>query len=141
VVVDDPFANGLPLLEGDRVRLRAPRATDLSAVLDIFGDRETLAYWSHGPLEDAAAARAYLQRIDDGWRSRELFQWAVAASGSDAMLGTVSLYDWDPAHRRAWVGFILGRRHWGRGLARDALTRLEKTFEAIPGSILGDWGR
>ncbi|MDT0632126.1 GNAT family N-acetyltransferase [Rubrivirga sp. S365] len=117
----DPFADGLPPLDGDRVRLRAPRPADAADVLAVFGDAGHLRYWSHGPLADLDAARAYVDGIGAGWRERRLFQWAVTEPPDDRLVGTVTLVDWDREHRRAEVGFILHPAYAGRGLATDAV--------------------
>lgn len=117
----DPFADGLPTLDGTRVGLRQPVAADVPDLFAIFGDAETLRYWSHGPLADLAAARAYYDGIVAGLERRDLFQWAVTVPADDRLIGTVTLVDWDRANRRAEIGFILHPSHWGRGLASDAV--------------------
>ena len=128
----DPFADGLPALDGERVRLRAVRPDDGADLLEVFGDAGHLRYWSHGPLADPAAARTYIDGIGAGWRDRALFQWAVTEPSSDRLAGTVTLCDWDREHRRAEVGFILHPAHTGRGLARDAVrTALRFAFGAM----------
>ena len=119
----DPFAGGLPSLEADRLRLRHPREGDLPAFLDVFGSADDLRYWSHGPLADADAARTYLADIEDGWRQRRLFQWAISDVETDAMMGTLTLAAWDRDNRHAEIGFILARARWGRGLAHEAVRR------------------
>ncbi len=40
------------------------------------------------------------------------------------MIGTCTLHRIEPEHRRAELGYILRRDHWGRGLASEALTAL-----------------
>ena len=128
----DPFADGLPTLDGARVRLRAPRASDTADVLAVFGDAGHLCYWSHGPLQNLAAARAYVEGIGAGWRDRTLFQWAVTEPPDDRLVGTVTFVDWDREHRRAEVGFILHPAHTGRGLGGDAVrTALRFAFGAM----------
>ena len=119
-IENDPFTGGLPPLVGERVRLRPPREADLADLLAVFGDAETLRYWSHGPLADLAAARTYFEGIESGLRDRTLFQWAVTEPEADRLVGTVTLADWDRANRRAEIGFILHPDRWGRGLATDA---------------------
>ena len=116
----DPFVDGLPALAGRAVRLRQPRESDVPALLAIFGDAETLRYWSHGPLADLAAARTYYDGIVSGLADRTLFQWAITAPDTDRLVGTVTLVDWDRANRRCEIGFILHPSAWGRGLASDA---------------------
>ena len=117
----DPFADGLPTLDGRAVRLRQPRAGDVPDLLALFGDGDALRYWSHGPLADLDAARRYYDGILSGLADRQLFQWAVTVPPDDRLVGTVTLVDWDRAHRRAEIGFILLPSHQGRGLARDAV--------------------
>ena len=117
----DPFEGGLPVLHGRRVRLRPPVAADVPDLFSIFGDAETLRYWSHGPLADLAAAERYYQGMVSGLRDRALFQWAVTLPDEDRLVGTVTLVDWDRANRRAEIGFILHPSRQGRGLASDAV--------------------
>lgn len=120
-IENDPFTDGLPTLDGARVRLRQPREGDLPDLLAVFGDAETLRYWSHGPLADLAAARTYFEGIESGLHDRTLFQWAVTEPDADRLVGTVTLCDWDRANCRAEVGFILHPGRQGRGLATDAV--------------------
>lgn len=116
---DSPFADGLPTLDGARVRLRPVRAGDEADLLAVFGDAEHLRYWSHGPLEDLGAARRYREDIEA--RVHEgLYKWAIAEA-DDRLAGTVALYAWDRANRRAELGFALRPDRAGRGLASDAV--------------------
>ena len=123
-MASDPFVDGLPTLEAERLRLRQPTEADLPAFLRVFGSREDLSYWSHGPLTNDAAAREYLQGIQGGLADRTFFQWAVADRETDAMVGTCTLGSWDRSNRHADIGFILAREHWGRGLATEAVRRV-----------------
>lgn len=128
----DPFTDGLPALEGTRVRLRPVGDGDLPDLLAVFGDAETLRYWSHGPLSDLASARTYFEGIEAGLRNRALFQWAVTVPGEDRLVGTVTLTGWDPVHRRVEIGFILHPSRWGQGLASDAVrTALRFGFDEM----------
>ncbi len=123
----DPFHDGLPTLDGARVRLRALRppetdgGADLDALWSTFADAETLRYWSHEPFTTRDQAAEYLADIGRGAADRTFVQWAIADVTTDAFLGTVTFYGWDRTHRRAALGFLLGRAHWGRGLASDAV--------------------
>ncbi len=117
----DPFADGLPRLDGARVRLRQPTEADVPDLFAIFGDAETLRYWSHGPLADLDAAQRYYDGIVSGLERRALFQWAVTVPAADRLVGTVTLADWDRANQRCEIGFILHPSYWGRGLASDAV--------------------
>lgn len=117
----DPFPDALPVLDTERLRLRPVRRTDADHVLEVFGDDAAMRYWSHEPLADLDAAHDYIDRMMSGFAARTLFQWVIAERESDAMVGTVTLYQWDRQNRRAEVGFMLGRAHWGRGFAQEAV--------------------
>ncbi|MEO0558274.1 MAG: GNAT family protein [Bacteroidota bacterium] len=117
----DPFAHGLPTVDGARLRLRHPRDPDAPDILAVFGDPQALRYWSHGPLADLEAARAYLADIDAGWRDRSLFQWGIADRETDRLIGTVTLTSWDRDNRHAEIGFILHPSRQGVGLASEAV--------------------
>jgi len=118
---DNPFEAGLPTLEAERVLLRRLTPGDDAGLLRVFGDAETMQWWSHGPFTDLAAATTYRERIDYGLRSRSLFQWGIVARDGGLLMGTCTLSDWSSTHRRAELGYILHRDHWGQGLASEAV--------------------
>jgi ribosomal-protein-alanine N-acetyltransferase len=124
----DPFADGLPTLggvardgAGPRIRLRPTRPDDAADLFAVFSDADTLRYWSHEPFTAPAQAHGYLAGIERALLARTLFQWAVAETSTDRLVGTVTLMAWDRAHRRAEIGFVLRRDRWGRGLASEAV--------------------
>ena len=117
----DPFADGLPTLDGAAVRLRQPAERDVPALLAVFGDEANLRYWAHGPLADLDAAQTYFEGMLSGLDRRDLFQWAITEPPGDRLVGTVTLVDWDRGNRRAEVGFIVHPDAAGRGLATDAV--------------------
>ncbi len=116
-----PFGEALPTLDTPRLRLRHPRAGDAEAVFAIFGDPAAMRYWSHEPLADLDAARAYLADIDAGFAKRSLFQWAITEPEEGELGGTVTLTTWDRTNRHAEVGFMLAPSRWGRGYASEAV--------------------
>jgi RimJ/RimL family protein N-acetyltransferase len=101
--------------------LRALESTDVSALHEIFGDPEVMRYWSSPPLASAEAAANLLDRIHLGFSERRLFQWGIADSNAGAIIGTCTLLNFEPAHRRCEIGFALARKRWGRGDASRAV--------------------
>lgn len=117
-------AECLPTLRADRLELRSLADRDVPALFEIFSDAEALRYWSHGPFVELSEASAYLDETRRGFADRSFFQWAVAGREDDALIGTCTLWQIDEANRRAEIGFVLGRAHWGQGLMTEALTTL-----------------
>lgn len=118
------WAERLPTLESERLRLRWLTEDDAPALLEVFGDPRVIRWWSSPLMEDLDAARELVADIHDHFAARELFQWGLADAATDRVLGTTTLCDFTSGQRRAEVGIALGADHWGRGLAREALARL-----------------
>jgi RimJ/RimL family protein N-acetyltransferase len=111
----------LPTLPTERLRIRWLTAGDVPALFALFGDPEVTRYWSHPPFADVAAAEGLLGRIHDCFRRRTLFQWGIERTGTDGVIGTCTLATLDATHRRAELGYALGRSFWGHGYMAEAL--------------------
>jgi RimJ/RimL family protein N-acetyltransferase len=119
-----PDATILPTLLSERLALRWLTPADVPALHEIFSDVAVARYWSSPPLADRDAAKALLAEIYELFGKRALFQWGIARRSDDVVVGTCTLAGLEPAHRRAELGFALGRRHWGYGYVAEALPAL-----------------
>ena len=113
----------LPTIHATRVSLREITAADLDALYLIFSDPEVMRYWSTPPLASKAAAHDLLTEIQAGYKHRFL-KWGIAFRSNDALLGTCTLFNLDITHRRAEIGYALGRQYWRMGYAHEALQAL-----------------
>jgi RimJ/RimL family protein N-acetyltransferase len=119
-------------LEAERLRLRWLTTGDVDAMFSVFSDPDVMRYWSTTPMTARAAAESLLADIHDHFAKKDLFQWGIARREDDVVIGTCTLFHLSLAHRRAEIGFALGRAHWGCGLANEALQRLlEFAFEGL----------
>lgn len=75
-------------------------------------------------MEGVAAARRLIDNIQDRFRERLLFQWGIARRIEGDVIGTCTIFHLSREHRRAEIGYALGRRVWGQGYATDAITTL-----------------
>ena len=106
----------IPVLETERLRLRAPVASDLPAWLEFCASDRSFGVG--GPL-GAAAAEQRLAAVVGFWRLKGWGRWIVADIGSDAPLGLCGLFapaDW-PEPEIAWSLFAAAE---GRGVAHEA---------------------
>lgn len=111
----------LPVLEGERLRLRALRDEDAAALLVLHGDPEVMRYWSTSPWTNIAQAQAHLQRAWRDMESAGVLPWGIAERLTDSLIGTLTLFRIDRDHRRAEIGYALASTHWGKGLGSEAL--------------------
>jgi RimJ/RimL family protein N-acetyltransferase len=117
-------ADELPTISTDRLNLRWLTIADVPALYEIFGDPVVCRYWSRPPFSNMAEAAAYQREIVDLFESRTLFQWGIAEAGTDHVIGTCTLANLSPAHRRAEIGFALAQNAWGRGYMAETINAL-----------------
>lgn len=115
------LGDSLPTLQAQRVHLRWLRDADVPALFAIFGDPAVTRYWSHPALPDVPAAAALLERIRALFAQRSLFQWGVALSETDSIIGTCTLASLNLKNRRAELGYALAQAHWGNGYMAELL--------------------
>ena len=126
------WGDELPRLSGRRLDLRWLTQQDVPEIFAIFGDAEVMRFWSSPPLRNLTAATTLIEEIQQLFGSRRLFQWGVCSRETNEVFGTCTLFNVDPAHRRAEVGFALRRDTWGHGFATEALRVLIGfSFEAL----------
>jgi [ribosomal protein S5]-alanine N-acetyltransferase len=122
----------LPTIPTSRVHLRWLEARDVPALFEIFGDPETVRYWSRPPLLGVAEATEMLASIHRQFAEKSLFQWGIATNEDDRAIGTCSLFGMSIPHRRAELGFAIHRSHWRKGYASEAAGALVRfAFETL----------
>lgn len=112
---------GFPTLEGQRVRLRGPRDEDTDAVFALFSDPQVMRYWSRSAMTEASEAAGLIVDIGERFEQREMINWVIAGRRDDDVIGSCTLFQFSPRHRRAELGYALRSDQWGRGLAQEAV--------------------
>lgn len=105
--------------ESERLAMRRQSVDDAEALFDAYSDAGLMTYWSSAPHRDVAETRAYLVThvAQSDWRG-----WSITLKGDDRAIGTLGA-----GERRNGVieiGYMLTRRYWGQGIAREAVSRL-----------------
>jgi len=122
----------LPLIETGRVALRWISKADTDAFYNIYSHLEVMRYWSTPPLVDRDKAASMISEIQESWKSRSVLKWGIARRSDDQLIGSVTLFNLDFTHRRAEIGYALGREFWGLGYMNEALTALlSYAFETL----------
>ncbi len=114
----------LPTLDTPRLRLRAVTTADAPALFGLFSDAETLRYWSHTAFTEMGEADALISGIAARAEAGDLLKWGVEVRATGVLVGTATLASIDRSNRRAEVGFLVGRAHWGNGYGGEAMRAL-----------------
>lgn len=111
----------LPILETERLRLAPLAAGDAEHLFPIMGDPEVMAYWDVAEIDDPdLVSQIIAGQVEDMGRGRAMY-WAMRTLADGQFLGSCDLSEIDRWHRRAEVGFMLGRDAWGHGYAQEAM--------------------
>jgi RimJ/RimL family protein N-acetyltransferase len=108
----------------ERLRLRPLAAHDAPALFTIFSDPEVMRHWASPPWRSRADAEALLERDARATAEGSHLRLALCRHGDDTLIGSCTVFGFVPTSRRAEMGYILGRAHWGRGLMHEALVAL-----------------
>jgi len=100
-----------------RLVMRRQRITDAEALFEAYSDPVLMRYWSSAPHASVADSRAYLDRSDSDWRG-----WTIERKEDGAVLGTLAAVEIRQGVSE--IGYLLIRRYWGHGYAREGVARL-----------------
>ena len=122
----------LPTLDAARLSLRWISAADTDAFFAIYSHPEVMRYWSTPPLADREVAANLINKIHEDWKRQVILKWGIALRTDDQLIGSITLFNLDFTHRRAEMGYALGRDHWGQGYMNEALMAVLKyAFEVL----------
>lgn len=111
----------LAILETERLRLSPLTEADLVDIFPLMDDPEVMAFWDVPEIDDpdvvAEVVRSQIAAMDDG----HALHWTIRTLADDAFVGTCDLSDIERRHKRAEVGFMLGRGAWGQGYGQEAM--------------------
>lgn len=110
----------MPVMETVRLRLRPMTVDDAEGMHVVYSDEEAMRWWSHPPYTTLDETRAGLaQRTSDpAWRP-----WAITLKGDDTAIGQLAAHE-KRQGKVIEIGYALARPHWGKGYAREAVSRL-----------------
>ncbi len=114
---------GTLTLEGAHIRLRRLRDGDAGDIYENVKDasvvRWTLLIPHPYPPEEALR---FIRSSRYRWRKGSGYAFAIVLEGTGRAIGIISLMDVDPDHRTAELGYWLGERYWGQGIATEAVS-------------------
>lgn len=109
------------ILETERLRLRPLEVADADRLFPILNDPEVMAHWDVPEIDDPDLVRAIVQGQVVDTASGRAFHWTIRTIEDDQFLGACDVSDIDRWHKRAEIGFLLGRGAWGQGYALEAM--------------------
>jgi [ribosomal protein S5]-alanine N-acetyltransferase len=113
----------VPELRTARARLRPVRVEDAEALLDIYGDAESVKYLGRPPGTLEEVQKRITRMVEDISRGEAAF-WVLTDPDDDRALAYLGFFRWDVPHQTAELGYVLVRSRWGQGLMSEVLPML-----------------
>lgn len=122
----------VPILETARLRLDLLVPDDAALIFPLMADHEVMAFWDVPEFDDPdVVADIIAGQVGEMAAGRAIY-WTIRGLGDASFLGTCDISEIDQRHKRAEVGFMLGRHSWGNGYAQEAMTAVT-AFAAASG--------
>jgi len=111
-------------IETERLVLREHISEDTNAILEIFGDIEVMRFFGMKPIQSLNAARKMIDYFKKSREEHGLNRWAIVLKDLDTVVGSVFYTNIEKPYFRAEIGYLLGRKHWGKGIMTEALEKI-----------------
>lgn len=104
-----------------RLALRPVRESDLADLLEINGDPEVTRFLPYATWQSLDDGTAWLARMQALMASGGAQQLVVERHDDGKVIGSLLLFKHDEGSARVELGYVIGRAHWRRGYAREAI--------------------
>lgn len=123
--------NRLLELETARFNLRKIEAGDLETLHSYWSDDAVTEYMnvSFKSIEETQQMVDLLNSLPETGEGR---RWAIVDKKSGVVMGSCGYHNVKAEHRRAEVGYELGREYWGQGVIQEVMKAvIHHCFEAL----------
>jgi ribosomal-protein-alanine N-acetyltransferase len=110
-----------PVLETERLMLRAMREDDAAEVFRIMADPTVMRYFGRVPMTSVEQAKERVTDETNGFANRTGIRWALSLRERPGYIGSCGFWRIVAEHHRAEIGYELAAECWGRGLMPEAL--------------------
>ena len=110
-----------PVIETERLVLRLVEKGDLPALFVVNSDRKVFRYSPRVHWKTPSDGRAWFSRIMTHRKNGATIQFVIVLRESGLPIGTFAVFNFDESVGSAEVGYVLGWRHWGKGLIKETL--------------------
>lgn len=109
--------DAIPVIETERLRLRAPRGADFPVYREFFGDADASHFYG-GPLSPERAWRVLATDLGH-WQLRGYGRWAIEEKAGGAMIGGCGLW-WPEGYPRSELTWWITKAARRKGYALEA---------------------
>lgn len=110
----------LPTLQTERLTLRQLSEKDAAEILALRSDKEINKYLERKPSKTLEDALDFVNLILEN----KTFYWAITKTGSEELIGTICLFDFENEVQKCEIGYELSTEYQGQGIMMEAATKV-----------------
>lgn len=115
------FPEIFPVLETERLRLRAVRHSDAPVIFRLYSDVRVMEFRGAPVFANVGEAEKMIFHWRNLFGLGQGLRWGIETKESRTLIGTVGFKHILHEHRRADVGYELEPQSWRRGIMTEAL--------------------
>lgn len=111
-------------LDTDRLILRVPKRKDSHDMYAYASDPECSRYCLWNTHKSLSESYYFICGMIKENKQNHEINFAVEEKATGKMIGTISIFSFNPEHRLAEIGYSFAKKCWGHGYATEALNKL-----------------
>lgn len=113
-----------PVLETERLLLRAVTPADAPEMFRLLSDRRVTRYFGQPPMTALDQATERVRRMQSSFQERTGVRWVITSRTDGRFMGACGFWRLLPAHFRAEIGYELAPEWWGHGVMPEAVAAI-----------------
>jgi len=113
-----------PVLETKRLLLREITNQDVEDIFACFSNEDVMRYYGHETLGSIEQAKQFVKLFAKNYSEKRGIRWGIQIKEKEGIIGTIGFNAWSPKHKRAEIGYEIHPKHWRKGYALEAITRV-----------------
>jgi [ribosomal protein S5]-alanine N-acetyltransferase len=121
-----------PILESQRLFLRAVTVDDVNEVMELRGNPETMKFIPRPLVTSPEMALEHIAMIIEKIDNNTGINWAITLKGNPKLLGVIGHYRIQPENYRSEIGYMLLPQYQSQGIVSEAInTVLDYGFNVL----------
>lgn len=113
-----------PILETERLLLRKLSDSDADILFPYWSCPEVTEYFTMEPFKQRQEAVEMIQLLNSLYDKDDAIRWGLVIKNTGMLCGTCGFHNLRPEHKRAEIGYEIGKQYWGQGIMAEALRKI-----------------
>ena len=113
-------------LIGQKINLRKVVPSDAESIYQNAKDKDICLAVPLPMPYTLKSAQDYIKICQKKWKNKEEAQFGIEDKDTGKIIGMIGLMNLDFKSKKAEVGYWLGKKYWGKGIAKEALILILK---------------